>query len=52
MTAELETAVTGVFELAMHLSCSAEVAASDAATVRQDAALELHNSTLLVTALV
>jgi len=40
MTCELETAVSRVLELAVHLSGSAEVAASDAATVAKDAALQ------------
>jgi len=40
MTSELETTVSRVLELAVHLSGSAEVAASDAATVAKDAALQ------------
>lgn len=38
MTAELETGVSHVLELAMHLKRSAELAARDAAAVAQDAA--------------
>ena len=40
MTAELETGVSHVLELAMHLKRSAELAARDAAAVAQDAALQ------------
>ena len=40
MTSELETGVSRVLELAVHLSSSAEVAASDAATVAKDATLQ------------
>ena len=42
MAAELETAVSDVLELAVHLSRCAEVAPSDATTVAKNAALLTH----------